>query len=127
MFGESAGEVEHVTGEVGDSVGSHGQRAEEFSPVGGDDETKQRRLIAEVRVEAFFAGVGRFGDAVDACSSKAVLGEFGAGCGQDFTTQLEGVSHSLSITERTSSFGTLVVSASLSAGTSKTGRSSRQE
>ena len=105
VLGVVAGQIVDVAGELGDCVGTQGHRLEELDAVGGHHFAKERLLVAEVGVEAFLAGLGGSGDAVDPGPGQTVLGEFGScGC-QDFATQFGARSHPGIIYRRTSSFG----------------------
>ena len=92
------GDVEEVADEIGDRVGVELDGPEELRTIGGHQVAEQALFVAEVRVEAFFTGAGGAGDAVDPGSGKAVLGKFGACCGENLLAELGRRSHRRIIT-----------------------------
>lgn len=98
------GEIEDVTDELGHGIGTQLHRAEELRAVCRYHTAKERFLVAEVRVQAFFARTRSPRDAVDARARQPILREFRARSGEDFAAQLSGRPHTVIIDRRTGSF-----------------------
>ena len=104
VFGSALSQIEDVADEFGHRVRTQLDGPEELGSVGRDHVAKEGLLVAEMRVQAFLAGAGGPGDAIDARSGQAVLRELRAGRGKDLVAELSGRSHSISIRRRTGSF-----------------------
>ena len=101
------GQIEDIADELRYRIRAQLDGLEELRAIGSDYISKESLLVAEMRVQTFFTGAGGSGYAVNARSGEAMLGEFRAGRGKDFVSELRRRSHSIIIAKQTRSFVTM--------------------